>query len=288
MPNQTESGKAWEYGLARQFANTTGVAMVVNRPRYQSQTAYDLLPAAERAAVDQAANEALAFLRAHDPRLNNANRILIQSDQAGQDGDVRDILVITNDEEIIGISAKHRHLGLKHPRLSDSIDFGSGWYGRPCSNDYWNKVQPVFNDLRTTLVRRWSELERKHEDYYIPVLQAFIDEVHRNANVERMLRYLIGRFDFYRVIKTNGSIQFQSFNLNGNLQWGRQLPMPTRIVEFAMRDRSNTTADLTMDHGWAMSFRIHNANARIEPSLKFDVLLTGSPADMGNHEIPYG
>ena len=288
MPNQTESGKAWEYGLARQFANAAGVAMVVNRPRYQSQTAYDLLPADEKQAVDRAANEAMAFLRAHDTRLSRANRILIQSDQVGQDGDVRDILVITRSEEIIGISAKHRHLGLKHSRLSDSIDFGAGWYGRPCSDQYWRAVQPVFNSLRTTSVRRWSELERKHEDYYVPVLQAFIEEVRLNAKVERMLRYLIGRFDFYRVIKANGSIQFQSFNLRGDLRWGRQLPMPTRIVEFAMRNGSTTTADLTLDHGWALSFRIHNANSRIEPSLKFDVLLAGNPVEMGNHEIPYG
>ena len=288
MPNQTESGKAWEYGLARQFASAAGVAMVVNRPRYQSQTAYDLLPADEKQAVDRAANEAMAFLRAHDTRLSRANRVLIQSDQVGQDGDVRDILVITHSEEIIGISAKHRHLGLKHSRLSDSIDFGAVWYGNPCSDQYWNVVQPLFNRLRTTAVHRWSELERKHEEYYVPVLQAFIEEVERNADVERMLRYLIGRFDFYRVIKANGSIQFQSFNLHGNLQWGRQLPMPTRIVEFAMRNRSTTTADLTLDHGWALSFRIHNANARIEPSLKFDVLLTGNPVEMGNHEIPYG
>lgn len=288
MPNQTGSGKAWEYGLARQFANAAGVAMVVNRPSYQSQTAYDLLPATERQAVDRAANEAMAFLRAHDTRLANADRVLIQSDQMGQDGDVRDILVITRSGEIVGISAKHRHLGLKHSRLSDTIDFGAGWYGEPCSNNYWNAVQPVFNSLRTTTVRRWNELPRKHEDYYVPILEAFIDEVRRNANVERMLRYVIGRFDVYRIIKANGSIQFQSFNLTGNLRWGRQLPMPTRIVEFAMRNRSTTTADLTLDHGWALSFRIHNANSRIEPSLKFDVLLTGSPAEMGNHEIPYG
>ena len=288
MPNQTASGKAWEYGLARQFANAAGAAMVVNRPRYQSQTAYDLLPDGERMAVDRAANESLAFLRAFDPRLARASRVLIQSDQAGKDGDVRDILVITHEGEIIGISAKHRHLGLKHSRLSDSIDFGAGWYGIPCSDDYWNAVQPVFNSLRTTTVTHWSELERKHEDYYVPVLQAFIDEVQRNANVERMLRYIVGRFDFYRVIKANGNIQVQSFNLNGSLQWGRQIPMPTRVIEFAIRDRSTTTADLTLDHGWALSFRIHNANSRIEPSLKFDVLMTGNPAEMGNHEIPYG
>lgn len=288
MPNQTASGKAWEYGLARQFANAAGADMVVNRPLYQAQTAYDLLPDGERTAVDQAANAALAFLRASDPRLASPSRVLIQSDQAGKDGDVRDIVVITHTGEIIGISAKHRHLGLKHSRLSDSIDFGAGWYGIPCSNDYWNAVQPVFNSLRTATVHRWNELERKHEDYYVPVLQAFIDEVQRNANVERMLRYIVGRFDFYRVIKANGNIQVQSFNLDGSLQWGDQLPMPTRVIEFAMRNRSRTTADLTLDQGWALSFRLHNARTPIEPSLKFDVLLTGTPADMGNYPIPYG
>ena len=88
-------------------------------------------------------------------------------------------------------------------------------------------------------------------------------------------------------MKVNGDIRVQPFNLNGDLLWGQQLPMPTRIIEFTMRNRSATAADLTLDHGWTLSFRIHNANSRIEPSFKFDVRLKGNPSDMQNYRIPY-
>lgn len=288
MPSQTESGKAWEYGLARQFVNLSNAKLVINRPRYQSQTSYDLLSDSERLAINRAANEAVVFLRAHDPRLNQIRQVSIQSDQAGRDGDVRDILIVTDADDIIGISAKHRHAALKHSRLSDTIDFGAAWYGVPCSNKYWNAVNPVFNDLRTTTTRYWRDFPNKHKRIYLPVLAAFIDEITKNADVEKMLLYLIGRFDFYKIIKVNGSIQFQSFKLRGDLQWGRKVPLPTRVIEFTMRKNSRTTADLTLDQGWTLSFRIHSASSRIEPSLKFDVQLTGNPSGLANHEIPYG
>lgn len=288
MPNQTESGKAWEYGLARRFCALSGVDMVVNRPRYQSQTSYDLLPEGERMAIDRAASESVVFLKAHDPRLNDAKLIAIQPDSAGRRGDVRDILVQTNSGETIGISAKHRHAALKHSRLSDKLDFGEDWYGKPCSKEYWDAVSPVFNALRASSATYWRELPNKWEDYYAPIMRAFINEVSRNADVERMLLYLAGRFDFYKVIKVNGNIRIQSFNLRGDLLWGSKVPLPNRVIEFDMRDNSRTTADLTLSRGWSLSFRIHNANALIEPSLKFDVQLTGNPNEMGNYEIPYG
>ena len=34
---------------------------------------------------------------------------------------------------------------------------------------------------------------------------------------------------------------------------------------------------VTLDEGWQISFRIHNASSRIEPSLKFDINLVSAP-----------
>ncbi|WP_374110347.1 HaeIII family restriction endonuclease [uncultured Streptococcus sp.] len=39
-----------------------------------------------------------------------------------------------------------------------------------------------------------------------------------------------------------------------------------------------------MDNGWTISFRIHNASSRIEPSLKFDIQLIGFPSAITNIE----
>ena len=128
--SQVESGKAWEYGLAREFADILKAVLAVNKARNQAQGAYDILPAKDRSRISSAANEAVVFLRAHDDRLLHTDFVEMQSDQKGIDGDVRDIVLHTQSGEV-GVSAKHRHNALKHPRLSDKIDFGNLWYEKP-------------------------------------------------------------------------------------------------------------------------------------------------------------
>ena len=286
---QTESGKAWEYGLARSFADVLNstTKLVVNAPRNKSKESYDLLGDQDRQRINRAASAAVMFLRAHDPRLLQAKHVVMQGDMTGVAGDVRDILVHTPDG-IIGISAKHRHEGLKHSRLSARIDFGAEWYERECSAEYWDAVLPVFDNLAAKRGGLWQDLPDKSREVYMPILNAFMREVKTHAATGKMMRYLLGRHDFYKIIKENGNISMQSFNIDGGLQWGRKIPMPSRIVEAIMKPNSRTTALLTMDHGWQLSFRIHSATAEIEPSLKFDVQLIGNPQQLSRHEIPFG
>ena len=287
MPSQAESGKAWEYGLARRLGRMNRVSILSSNAQLAALRAYHQYGEQARAEIERAAVAAANFLEAHDDRFGELANLELQSDQRGRDGDVRDILAATQSGDVIGISAKHRHRALKHSRLSDSIDFGLEWYGRPCSATYWARVKPVFGSLRRVSVGYWRELPDKHDGYYRPVLTAFMDEVRTNADAARLLRYVVGRYDFYKVIKSNGDIEIQSFNLSGSLQWGAKLPMPTRIVEFRREADRVGTAELTLDQGWQLSFRLHNANAAIEPSLKFDIQLVGSPEEMGNYTTAY-
>ena len=61
--------------------------------------------------------------------------------------------------------------------------------------------------------------EDKQDRYYLPLLNAFIEEVKgihwSNASKasERLLRYLLGRQDYYKVVKENGTVLVQSFNI---------------------------------------------------------------------------
>ena len=260
---------------------------MANSPHKKSQESYHLLTHVERRKIDRGANEAVLFLRTHDPRLLDAKRIIMQSDMMGKEGDVRDILIETGSA-VIGISAKHRHDALKHSRLSDSIDFGKEWYGHACSAQYWRQVNPVFSMLRGKTGFLWRELTDKHISVYIPILTAFIQEVLQNASPTEMMRYLLGRYDFYKVIKENGNISLQSFNLGGSLKWGKRIPLPDKIIQFSLKQNSTTTAIMNLNRGWQISFRIHSASSKIEPSLKFDVRLEGCPNKLSRHEIPFG
>lgn len=71
----------------------------------------------------------------------------IVSDKKGQTGDVRDVLAIRSLQKWeIGISAKNNHRAVKHPRLSNDIDFGQKWLGFPCSVEYFKEVKPIFDN----------------------------------------------------------------------------------------------------------------------------------------------
>jgi hypothetical protein len=236
---------------------------------------------------------------------NDVLRLELMPDSAGQQGDVRDILFIRSTQNWeIGISAKNNHKAVKHNRLSNTLDFGQEWLGIPCSQDYFNRITPIFNQLRNLKAQSatWSSVPNKYREVYMPVLEAFRDElinIDRNhQNVAQVLaNYLIGSHDFYKVIRKARTVEIYGFNLHNTL--GRQsgqtrsssvitrLRLPTQIIQFAYKPNSATTLILTCDAGWQISFRIHSAETLVIPSLKFDINLVGSPNSMYAHHLAY-
>lgn len=223
--------------------------------------------------------------------------LMIQSDRRGEEGDVRDIVISReNIRWEIGLSVKHNHFAVKHSRLSKKLDFGYKWFGISCSSQYWEDVAPVFEYLEFEKQKgtKWRELTFKDEDVYIPILKAFLNEILRTYQdypelPAKMVEYLLGEYDFYKVISLDNSkkTQIQTFNLRGTLNQStrRNEPklivpianLPTRIVHFDFKPESSNTLELYMDEGWQFSFRIHNAATNVEPSLKFDIQIVGSP-----------
>ncbi len=100
-----------------------------------------------------------------------------------------------------------------------------------------------------------------------------------------LLRYLLGKYDFYKVVKENGDASIQSFNMSGTLAWGRKNRLTGTIVSASLKENSKTTAIIIFDDGWNLAFRLHNASNRIEPSLKFDIQILGYPPTIKSHDI---
>jgi len=207
---------------------------------------------------------------------------------------------VYDKKEVLGIAysiAKNNHKAVKHSRLSSSIDFGEKWLGTKVSKEYFDSVRPIFNDLaeqrkESKATKKWSELGDYHSSVYIPILSAFVKELKSlfekdKTIASRLVSYLIGNKDFYKVIKSKNSVEIQAYNLNGTLNLPfkniepkyktPKVPLPTKITSIELKDNNNTTAIVTMDNDWTLSFRIHNASSRIEPSLKFDINLLKSP-----------
>ena len=228
---------------------------------------------------------------------NDKLGLLVQQDSQGEKGDVRDIIIIRrNVKWEIGLSLKHNHYAVKHSRLSRTIDFGEKWFNMPCSQQYWDEVNPLFDylDKEKKKGTNWRELPDKENDIYVPLLNAFKDEVKRcyelNSEVpRRMVEYLLGEYDFYKVVSVDSKniTQIFTFNLRGTLNQSSKttdpttiipvVNLPTRIIDIDFKPGKNNTIEMFMDEGWQFSFRIHNASTIVEPSLKFDIQIVGMP-----------
>ena len=127
--------------------------------------------------------------------------------------------------------------------------------------------------------------------------QRIADELNRLAanNTEvpgAMIQYLIGRYDFYKVITDDRheTTRVEAINIAGTLNRpsGRhnsivdvpRLRLPTRFYHMGFKPGSDNTVEVVCDEGWTISMRIHNASSRIEPSLKFDVNLISLPGSI--------
>jgi len=228
--------------------------------------------------------------------------ISLQPDKVAMSGDVRDVLIIRRSINWeIGISVKHNHAALKHSRLSIKLDFGNIWFGINCSENYFNEIYPIFDKLKKYKAsgKLWSEISNKAEEIYEPILNSFKTEFdslyvrHQKIITEKLILYLLGSNgkDYYKMIHwKNNTTRVQPFNLYGTLnqESSRKKPdikfgkisLPTKIIDFSFKENSKTTLELTMNNGWAISFRIHNAASKVETSLKFDIQLLGQPSDL--------
>lgn len=308
MASQTINGKAFEYALLFEFylrlKVLTSVSITKNDPYLTAKGFFESFSEKEQDTYRITASASINFLIDVEPRLSNGinkDDILtleIVSDKAGQEGDVRDILIIRSSQKWeIGISAKNNHRAIKHSRLSMHIDFGEKWLGVPCSQNYFQKIKPVFDMLTNMRANdkstKWSVIENMHNVVYVPILDAFREELLRldrknpNKVAENLVQYLIGNQDFYKVIKGNKKVEIQAYNLNGtlNLPFEKikakakipKVKLPTRLIEIVYQNDSNTTLLVSLNEGWQISFRIHNASSRVESSLKFDINLVSAP-----------
>lgn len=310
---QTTTGKAFEYAcmlaLQNQLQPYCPVSIVMNAPYVTARNAFYALDTETNGRYYAGACAAVTIIKRLEPQLtyNKTELTLaLQSDSKGQGGDVRDVLCMRSNEWEIGFSCKHNHEAVKHSRLSDTIDFGNEWFGIPCSLRYFDEVRSVFTPLRRIRDESktdchpalWEEMDDKEDRCYVPVLNAFMNEMKRidreNPRIipEALIRYLIGMDDFYKVIMNEGRryTKIEAINIYGTLNRsvGNQralvdvprLKLPTRFIEIGYKENSKNTIEIYCDGGWNVSMRIHNASKHIEPSLKFDVQLMAMPSSI--------
>lgn len=301
-----DQGRAYEFisllVLGKEISAIRPATVVKNSSYTAAENAWNTLSEEDKNKYAISATAAVKRIFDLEPRIiedgNDEIELLIQTDQHGEEGDVRDILIIRRKIAWeIGLSLKHNHFAVKHSRLSKKIDFGKTWYDIPCSEEYWDKIMPVFDYLAKEKNNgtKFNELPNKENDVYVPILKAFIEEInsqyqHHKEIPSKLVEYLLGKFDFYKVISLDSKrlTTIQGFNLHGTLNQDGvtdlkptiEVPLvslPTRIVKLDFVPGSTNKVELYMDEGWQFTFRIHNAATKVEPSLKFDIQIVGMP-----------
>lgn len=301
-----DQGRAYEFIsllILENEINSKRPAVILKNSSYTAaENAWKTLSEEEKNKYTISAKAAVKRIFELEPRIKEDGsdiiELLIQTDKHGEQGDVRDILIVRRKIAWeIGLSLKHNHFAVKHSRLSKSIDFGKIWYDIPCSDEYWSEVLPVFDYLTIEKAKgtKFKELSNKENGVYVPILKAFIKEINKQyeTNKEipyRIVEYLLGKFDFYKVISVDNKrlTRIQGFNLYGtlnqngitNVKPSIEVPLvslPTRIVKLDFVPDSTNKVELYMDEGWQFTFRLHNAATLVEPSLKFDIQIVGMP-----------
>lgn len=310
MAKQEITGKAFEYAclnaLFEKLDPQTEVSVLDDVNVRNAKSAFDELSDNDKGDYLSAARRGIEIIAPLEPNLafpDTAEPLLlsIQSDRQGQKGDVRDVLCVRGEQWSIGLSCKHDHEAVKHSRLSRTIDFGKEWLGIPVSQSYKDAIAPIFDELDELkkMGARWAGIDRKDERFYRTLLDAFLAEMsalyarHSAVVPERLLRYLLGSDDFYKVIAhtKDRTTEVKPFNMYGTLGLSTRtqrtqykiavLRMPSQILSMAFKKDSLNTILIHCDNGWSLSLRIHSASGLVEPSLKFDIQLVGVPVGMG-------
>lgn len=299
---------AWLYALHNELSKVRAVSIDMNSSYDAIKRAWNLVSGDEQSTYAVSAAAAVKTIIELEPIMEECPDDVVllvpQIDKKGEEGDVRDIVIVRSSRDWeIGLSIKHNHEAIKHSRLSHKLDFGKEWFGEPCSDQYWADIKPVFDMLKAEKKngKHFSDLSNKERDVYIPLLNAFVNEVNRkyasNRGIARkMIEYLIGVTDYYKVISHDSKkmTMIRTFNVHGTLNQPSRvkvsaitvpiLTLPTRLVALQRKPDSDTTVEMYLDNGWQLSFRIHNAEDKIIPSLKFDIQFVGIPPEVLNIE----
>ncbi|GAA8756725.1 HaeIII family restriction endonuclease [Helicobacter pylori] len=299
-------GRAYEYAwcLALEQKLSVFKKVVVDKQNgfNAANRAYESLEKSLQERYLESAKQGVLLLLDCEPLLSevigssqNEITLSLQKDKLGEIGDIRDILIYF-DRFCIGLSIKHNHEAIKHSRLSKDLDFGEKWLGVGVSQNYKDTIKPLFERLENAKKEGmlWRDFPNKEQEIYAPLLQAFkkevlrIDENKKNKVPQKMVEYLLGKYDFYKAIllEREQKTKLEAYHFNNTLNRSvknkpkRIIPLsklPTRMIYFDFKPKSFNTLELVLNEGWSFSLRIHNASSRVEPSLKFDIKLLSKP-----------
>lgn len=305
--SEERSGTAFEYALALSIERNTTATMVPSPAIDRTRNKYAQLLPGKQLQLTKCADRAATYLLEADERLNSNEPMTIcfnSSRNAQVHHDVRD-LIVKSDSFTLGISCKVNNSDLRHSRLSGTADFVREWglSRSGASNTYWEGVKPTFNRLRQMNSQglRWDDVypgepklrnQHKLSSVVAPVLDCWEEEMLKLMQkvpdlALTLARYLLGSRSYWKIVATvpaqeskPSSVGIQRFNLEGDMP-GKLLSMPSQILGLTTKVGSASRERIvTCNNDFAFGFRLHTAESKVIPSLKFAVKGRRFPPDL--------
>lgn len=294
MPNQVDSGLAWEHSILtawREIAPRAVIEVASQDKARRCEEKYASISVEEQSTHTKASQKALGYLATVDPNLKAVTRIRLPRDADARDGDPRDIIGITQQGKEIGISAKNRSKELKGPRLTAKS--GSKWFGKPFSESFQEGCKAIRVAIKSDHkgATKWRELPKayKNEQVYQRFTNLLIDEIQvHSSSTPNFIRYLLGKEDYYLVARENGNVHIAAYNFNGSLAWGRRVPTRGQLQDVRRYKARPGTVEIETTDGWRITLRVKNGDSRIKGlNLKLTAELSATPYGFSSNQLPY-
>lgn len=302
MASQVTNGKGFEWAVAQALASRLAIQLLRTAELQNAEGSYEKLTPAKQQHFSRCAEAAAKYIIEQEQLSSSSSRdVALLPDSSGARGDVRDVVVRLKAGGELGISCKTNHDAYKHSRLSASVDFIKKWgIGSGCSDEYWDAVRPLFSELKAIQVnsRRtatWESLGNYQEKFYVPVLEAWKNEIEKWTNgdnvksyaaSEALCRYILGTRDFWKVISYAEGVKLFAYNTGRSLRT-EKTPVANRLIRVERQADSSNSLNVFMNNGYQFNFRIHNASSKVEPSLKFDIRSIGISDKVYQHWINF-
>lgn len=300
MPNSSQikdrkilDNNFFKWSLSLQLNNITGYSILIDNNMAKLEQSFLKLSKSDQSALLCASNHFANHLikRERNFFADGHGAIRLQGSNIKQNNDLCD-LVIMNAKNEIGIKFKPSHHKLKHSNFSDTLDFALDWGLDPrgCSDDYWRISRKIFLPIKKFIEinpsSQWTDFNEKNE-IYIAILELWVQEIWRcyGATVadnemfcKRLISYLFGSHNIYNIIRVDyASFDIQHINFTNKLV-KPFAKYPTAIRAIDNLDGSQFSKTIAFNNGFSINFRIHNADKKLNTSLKFAINAISLPS----------
>ena len=130
-------GRAYEFicllSLNEAINSIRRSRIVYNSSYEAAESAWETLSVSDQQLYALSAKSTIETIFAMEPNIvevcDDVLNLYIQTDQQGEEADVRDIIIQRKDIRWeIGLSLKHNHMAVKHSRIAKTLDFGANLY----------------------------------------------------------------------------------------------------------------------------------------------------------------